>query len=152
MCKQKKCAIRTIKFCNALIYMWKMVGPQGLEPRTNGLWVRYSNQLSYRPFNLRLKLEYFVGGGFLLSHVLAYTPSSKTTSASSSSLRLRLKLLWLLLSVVCFVAQFVLARLRTLVRSLTRKIGASPAMLRLCQSNLICFDWSLWLQKELNST
>ena len=31
---QKKCAIRTTKFCSALIYM---VGPQGLEPRTNGL-------------------------------------------------------------------------------------------------------------------
>ena len=27
-----------------------MVGPVGLEPTTNGLWVHCSNQLSYRPF------------------------------------------------------------------------------------------------------
>ena len=26
-----------------------MVGPGGLEPPTNGLWVHCSNQLSYRP-------------------------------------------------------------------------------------------------------
>ena len=33
----------------AWIYRWKMVGPEGLEPSTNGLWVHCSNQLSYRP-------------------------------------------------------------------------------------------------------
>ncbi len=27
-----------------------MVGPQGLEPRTDGLLVRRSNQLSYGPY------------------------------------------------------------------------------------------------------
>ncbi|PCI76795.1 MAG: hypothetical protein COB20_09555, partial [SAR86 cluster bacterium] len=92
---------------------------------------------------------YFVGGNFFLSHVLTYTPSSKIVSASSSSLGLRLKLIHIYLSIVCFVAQFVLARSRTLVRSLTRKIGASPTMFRLCQSNLINDSELLWLQKEL---
>ncbi len=60
-------------------------GPRGLEPRTNGLWVRYSNQLSYRPVYFTL---YSYSSLQDLSHLvtyLLYAPSFNQFRASTTS-------------------------------------------------------------------
>ena len=50
--------------------IWKMVGPGGLEPPTNGLWVHCSNQLSYRP--LRSDYSITIINVILLTSLLRY--------------------------------------------------------------------------------